>query len=591
MLTFPKHSLSFRGYGAVLSCLLAAACSDGAKQPPPTNVAGVGGGAMAGTPAGVGGTTVSGRAGTGAAGSTQVGAAGTGMAGRGTVGPAGTGAAGMVAAAAGTNGAAGSGEPPPAATGGGAHEYHGNATRDGNYVDAAFTRAAAAMLKKDTTFTASTSGTMYAQPLYYDAGPGGKDLVITATESNEVSAFDAATGAMAWKQTLAPPATGGLPCGNISPLGVTGTPVIDAASKTLFVAAMTTGPKHQLFALSLDTGMPKAGWPADISKVTAGGVTFNSAAQNQRGALVIVGKTVYIPYGGHYGDCSDYHGWVVGVPMDMPTAPIGFASKSNGAGIWAPGGLASDGTSVFAATGNSMAGPNGLFSSPATWGHGDAILRLSPDLKNIEQSATKDFFAAQNWMQLDQGDLDIGGSGPVLFSIPGGTPADYVMALGKDGSAYTMDRANLGGMGGQLKALKVSSAQLIQSAAAYTTATGTFVAFRSPNSPVMGCGNGSGQLGAIKVESGGAMSVAWCAVQSTTSSPFVTTTDGKAESIVWIMAGGKLLGFNGENGMPVYTGGGAMDGTGATTKFQTAIVAKGRIFVPTNSGVVAYTLK
>jgi hypothetical protein len=243
-----------------------------------------------------------------------------------------------------------------------------------------------------------------------------------------------------------------------------------------------------------------------------------------------------------------------------------------------------------------MSGPDALFSSPSTWGHGNAVLRLGKDLKTIAESQTMDFFAAQNWMQLDQGDLDVGGSGPVLFSVPGATPSDLVMALGKGGGAYLLNRANLGGMGSGIQMLMVSSGGIsggmIQAAAAYTTGTGTFVAFRSVQS-VMGCGSGSGYIGAIKVEAASppSMKVAWCAGPNGTGSPIVTTTDGKSESVVWYVAGGKLVGFNGENGMPVYNGGGAMDGTGTTAKWQTPIVAKGRMFVGTNSGVVAYTLK
>lgn len=601
MTTFSVH---FRGYCSALSCLLVVACSDGTStSAPPVATAGVGGLAA---PAGIGGPAGgTGVSGTGVAGSNTTGRAGpgAGLAGAGLAGT-GTGAAGVpgvstggTPATAGTGtGAAGSGEVGPAGAAS-VTQYHGNAARDGNFVDAAFTRTAAAMLKKDATFTAMTSGQMFAQPLYFDAGPGGKDLVITATESNEVSAFDAATGAMVWKKMIAPAVSGGLPCGNIRPsVGVTGTPVIDPATKTLYVAAMTSGPKHQVFALSLDDGSTKMGWPADVSKVSAGGVNFNSTTQNQRGGLVIVGDMVYVPYGGHNGDCGDYHGWVVGIPLNNPAAPIGFATKANAGGIWAPGGLASDGTSVFAATGNTMSGPNGLFTTPSTWGHGNAILRLGKDLKTIAESDTPNFFAAQNWMQLDSGDLDVGGSGPVLFSVPGATPSDLVMALGKGGGAYLLDRAKLGGLGGELQMLMVSSGGIgggmIQAAAAYTTGTGTFVAFRSVQM-VMGCGMGSGYIGGLKVEatSPPTMKVAWCGGGNGTGSPIVTTTDGKAESVVWYIAGAKLIGLNGENGMVVYNGGGATDGTGTTAKWQTPIVAKGRMFVGTNSGVVAYTLK
>src|SRR4029079_11217336 len=102
-----------------------------------------------------------------------------------------------------------------------------------------------------------------------------------------------------------------MPCGNIDPFGVTGTPVIDAASKTLFVAALTTPDggitkRHQVFALSLDDGTPRAGWPVDVSTITANGATFQASVQGQRAALALLGRTVYVGYGGMLGECGNY---------------------------------------------------------------------------------------------------------------------------------------------------------------------------------------------------------------------------------------------------------------------------------------------
>jgi hypothetical protein len=171
------------------------------------------------------------------------------------------------------------------------------------------------------------------------------------------------------------------------------------------------------------------------------------------------------------------------------------------------------------------------------------------------------------------------------------------MVLGKGGGAYLIDRANLGGMGGQIEMKMVSggglSGGMIQASAAYTTPTGTFVAFRSVQA-ISGCASGSGNLGAIKVAAGTppTMSVAWCAAGGTPpTSPIVTTTDGSADSVVWYMSGGKLLGYNGETGMPVYTGGGAGDALGTVSRFQTPIVANGRLFVGAANQLHAFTLK
>lgn len=575
-------------------------------------------GGSEGTPAGTGDTSspTAGRptspAGTGAAANSSIATGGRGVTTGGSVAttaggaatPTGGSQAGIHAATGGTTATATGGTTAPATAGttappvpsdGSASvlQYHKNATRDGHYVDAAFTRAAAAMIKQDMSFTATVTGRMYAQPLYFEGGVGGADLVITATAMNEVTAFNAADGKQVWRKMLADAVSDGLPCGNIKPLGVTGTPVIDAATKTLYVAAMTTGPKHKIFALGLDDGEIKPGWPVDVDSVKAGSLSFKSSTQNQRGALVIANGSLFVPYGGHFGDCGDYHGWVVGVPLDNPAGVVGFATTALGGGIWAPGGLASDGTSVYAATGNTMSRPDGLFSSPATWGHGNAVLKLSKDLKPIAENQTQDFYAAENWKQLDTGDLDLGGSGPVLVSVPGATPSDLIVGLGKGGGAYLIGRPNLGGMGGELQMLMVSpgsiSGGMIQAAAAYTTPTGTFVAFRSARQ-VMGCGTGSGQLGVLKIsaEAPPKMSVAWCAAGATPASPIVTTTDGMSDSVVWQFSSGKLYGYNGETGMAIATGTATVP---ATVDFQTPIVAKGRIFIATNSGIVAYTLK
>ena len=171
-------------------------------------------------------------------------------------------------------------------------QFHNSPTRDGLYVDGNFTRAAAAKLRRDTRFSAQVAGPTYAQPLYVEGGPGGKDLLIVATEQNQVSAFDGTTGAVVWQKTLAAPAKrANLPCGNIPTLGVTGTPVIDAASRTLVVAAMTLDggqPKHKIYALSLDDGNVKPGWPVNVDGIRSGSFTFESRVQNQRGGLIVV---------------------------------------------------------------------------------------------------------------------------------------------------------------------------------------------------------------------------------------------------------------------------------------------------------------
>ena len=132
-------------------------------------------------------------------------------------------------------------------------------------------------------------------------------MIIVVTESNNVYALDATTGTVIWQRNVGPPVTSGLPCGNISPLGITGTPVVDLASRSLFFDAMIDGAtkKHFIFSLNVDTGATNPGWPVDVNATARyNGMTFTSSIQNQRAALGLVNGIVYVPYSGHFGDCG-----------------------------------------------------------------------------------------------------------------------------------------------------------------------------------------------------------------------------------------------------------------------------------------------
>ncbi len=125
---------------------------------------------------------------------------------------------------------------PPAA--GSVLQYHGDSGRTGAYVDAKLTKAAVTRFRLDPSFRVELPGPTYAQPLYVERG--GKGLLIVATEQNQVLAISP-DGAVAWRKALAPPVPGeDLPCGNIDPLGITGTPVVDPEAETIYLDAMTT---------------------------------------------------------------------------------------------------------------------------------------------------------------------------------------------------------------------------------------------------------------------------------------------------------------------------------------------------------------
>jgi PQQ enzyme repeat len=467
-------------------------------------------------------------------------------------------------------------------------QHHNHDSRDGLYVDPAFTQSVAGDLMRDLGFNGTIAGNVYAQPLYIDDGPGGRPTIIAATESNNVYALDAVDGSIIWQRNVGTPVSlVDLPCGNIDPMGITGTPVIDLSSRALFLDAMTTPDggatiKHLIVSLNLDTGAINPGWPVDVSaSVTYNDTTFTSSVQGERGALAIVGNILYVPYGGHFGDCGLYRGWVVGVPLNDPTGVIAWATGWFGGGIWAAGGIASDGNNPFVITGNT-------FTNPADpWSGGEAVIRFQPG--PVFSNNSSDFWAPTNWQFLDSNDKDLGGSGPLLVDVPGATPSGFVVALGKDGNAYLLDRGNLGGIGAPVASSHVNNNVIIQAAASYRTNQGRYVAFR---------GNGS-TLSAFRIDPDNPPTITevWSVNQSGVGSPFVTSSDGTNDVVVWTVGAGnptgdqKLHGYDGDTGAIVFAGGGANEQmAGMHTYNTTGIAARGRIYVGTDNKVYAFKI-
>ncbi len=467
-------------------------------------------------------------------------------------------------------------------------EHHNGPRRDGVYVDPTLTKASAATFHIDPSFKAQIGGAVYAQLLYAAGAVDGKDVVIAASEENNVTAFDAATGKTVWTRHLGEPVPlSQLRCGNIDPLGITGTPVIDMASRTIFLDAMTTPDhgrtkKHLVFALSLKDGSTLPGWPVDVSaRVTFEGRAFDASIQNQRGALAYVKGSVYIPYGGHYGDCGRYHGWVVGIPVSNPSAPRAWATAVSGGGCWAPSGVASENGALFISTGNTF--------GATEWAGGESILRFSAG--PLFSGRPSDYFTPADWRKLDDYDLDLGGTGPIIVDVPGSMPSKLLIGLGKDGKIYLVDRSDMGGVGRQVAVAKVARNAIIGAAASYATSRGSYVVF---NGDGINCPAGqSGDLMAVRIVPGAPPSVqtAWCARQNGKGSPMVTTTDGRSEAIVWSVGAegdNRLHSFDGDTGRTVYSGGGPNDVMGRVRRYHTPIVAGGRIFIAADDMVRAF---
>ena len=468
-------------------------------------------------------------------------------------------------------------------------EHHKHATRDGVFVDAKLTKSAIATMHLDTTFKPTLAGETYAQPLFVEAGVGGKDALIVATEENIVYAIDASNGAQLWKTpALASPVKlSNLPCGNINPLGITGTPYVDVAAHNIYFGAMTTPDngatrKHEIFAISLDDGSVRTGWPVDVESKVSG---FTSPTQNQRGAVTVLDGVLYVPYGGHYGDCGTYHGWLVGVSTSDPTQVTSWSTSAKGGGAWCAGGVSSDGTSLYVTTGNTF--------GASTWGGGDAVIRIG---KGTAFSNTKaDYFAPTNWSSLDGADLDMGTH--ALVNAPAATPSSLVLGFGKDGMIYLADHANMGGVSAGVSSLSAASGEMTGAVTTYTTGAGTFVAFRVDGGSPKSCpSGGGGNMGAVTISGSPAKAkMSWCASEGDLALPITSMTDATgANAIVWNFgaenSGGKLYAYDAETGAKLFNGGAAGDAMPAHTRyFQTPIVAKGRVFVPADGALYAFT--
>lgn len=270
-------------------------------------------------------------------------------------------------------------------------------------------------------------GAVYAEPL------ACLGYVFVATENNTVYALNS-SGGLVWKTHLGPPVPGSaLPCGDIDPSGITGTPVIDPSTGALYVVAYLAPARapvhHVLFGLDVRTG-------AVASAVAADPRGMNVTAQQQRGALALEGGVVYVPYGGLDGDCANYHGWVVGLPESgAPLYSYQVPTHREG-GIWSAAGisLAPNGT-LLVATGNG--------DSTSTFDFGDSVIALSPQL------SVEGYFAPSNWAGLNRNDTDIGSVAPTVL------PDGNVFQIGKAGVGYLLNGANLGGIGGQLADLPI----------------------------------------------------------------------------------------------------------------------------------------
>ena len=479
-------------------------------------------------------------------------------------------------------------------------------SRDGLFTQPQLATASVMTAAKTTMdATLPFTGSMWASPLYVAQGPEGKGVFIVATTGNEVIALDETDGHTVWKTSIgsSPTAnqTSGARCGNIHPLGILSTPVIDAKARRVYVAGAvgtTQISGHEIHALSLDDGSDTSsgGWPVDVTTLAAGTTTFASmvAYQNQRAALTLVNGILYVAYGGHSGDCGNYHGWVVAVDTRDATKTAAWATAGGGEAVWAPGGLPSDGASVFAVTGN-----NTDATAPTTHLDSEEVIRLS-GMAEVDKSSNKNVFYPTRWQAMDgANDYDLGASNALYLEVPGATPSKYVVALAKDGHMYMLDAANLGGLGGQVVDFKFAGpteGMLVRTVpATYTDSAGAHVVLTTETAGICpGANPPKGRVVmSVLVPAGSppAPQVEWCAsikivASSSAPTPIVTTTDGHADPIVWIVNNSQLTGLDAATGATLFTSG---DTCPNVRQWTSPIAVKGRIVVGADNNLCIWS--
>ncbi len=461
--------------------------------------------------------------------------------------------------------------------------YHGDDSRSGNFVVSALSWEKAGSVHLDRMFDARIAGALYAQPLYWHPSGSNTGMLIVASEDDIVQSFDATTGKELWRRVVGRPVAGSsLPCGNINPLGITGTPVIDPTTEAIYFDAAVerpNGPRHELFGLSLKDGSVLSGWPIDIADaLRRSGRHFDPRIQNQRSALTLLDGIVYVAFGGHFGDCENYHGWVIGIVAHDPSKLVSFETRARGGGIWSPGGLSVVGHDIFFATGNTF-GAN-------KWSDGEAVFRIGTDLRRSESS--RDYFAPSDWKGLDSQDADLGGTNPLPLTIPGSGGQALMLALGKDRKAYLLDRNDLGGIGGQLAVEAVSTMRIITAPTAYPVGEEIFVAFQAPglHCPQPDAGHG---LTVLKIAGGSppTMATAWCGALRGRGSAIATTTDGHSNPIVWALGAegdNRLHAFRGDTGEPLFVS----EPLSGLRHLQSLIATQDRLYVGGDGRIYAF---
>jgi hypothetical protein len=336
--------------------------------------------------------------------------------------------------------------------------YHNDNARTGqNVQETILTPANVNSSQFGKLFSVSVDGWVYAQPLFLSnvsIGGGIHDVLFVATEHDSLYAIDADLGTILWQVSLIPAggstvnSSADLGCGDLVPeIGITGTPVIDAASSTIFVVAKSkvNGSLVQyLHAVDVATSAEKFGGPVSIKASVPGTasdgngttVSFDPQLENQRPALLLENGHVVIGWSAHC-DYTPFHGWIMSYAAGTLALEAALNVSANGSenGVWMSGGgpAADSNGNIFFATGNG--------SWNGATDYGDSIVKLGPPSGGT--FPVLDYFTLYNQSTLSVGDTDVASGGVVLLpNLPSGQ--QLLTQMGKEGTMYVIDRNNMG---------------------------------------------------------------------------------------------------------------------------------------------------
>jgi outer membrane protein assembly factor BamB len=297
--------------------------------------------------------------------------------------------------------------------------YHRNDARTGHVSTAAHTPL-------QQRWQDHLSGAVYGEPLVV-----GHTLIV-ATEQDYVFGLNATTGKHLWQVRLGTPAPrSSLPCGDIDPLGITGTPAYDSATGSVFVVAETVGGHHTLWALNAATGARRWHRSLDVEP------SRNRLAEQERSALLVTRGRVITTFGGLAGDCDNYVGYVTSVPTSGQGTIHRYAvPTAREAGMWSPAGpVTGQNGNVYVSSGNGA-------ELHGVWDKSDSVTELPPTL--LKRLAV---FAPSTWRDDNIRDLDLGSSSPI--PVPA---VNRIVIAGKRGTVYLL-KPSLGGVGAAVTSL------------------------------------------------------------------------------------------------------------------------------------------